>query len=96
MTFTQDEEEEARMAERRRLMMRDILPMAVLLINICALVWGAAKMSSSIDDLKTTVADLRTTTRNLATDIADVKIDYNARIKVLEDRDGRRTDSVHN
>lgn len=72
--------------DRRRWHLRDVIPLVIIVTNIAALVWGAAKMSDSIDDLKVTVSDLRVTTRGLAADIANVKIDYNARIKVLEDR----------
>lgn len=78
------------MSDRRSISFKEYVPLAVLLINVCALVWGAARLSKSVDDLQASVVDLRVTTRGLVTDIAGIKIDYNARIRVLEDENARR------
>ena len=72
--------------DRRGLSIKEFMAFATILVNICALVWGAAKISATVDDLKTTVIELHHTTERMAQDIAAIKIDYNARIEVLESK----------
>lgn len=72
----------------RRFSMREILTFVTVVTNICALVWGAAKLSDSVENLQSAVKQLQATSAGMAHDIADIKIDYNARIRVLEAHDG--------
>lgn len=74
--------------KQRKFSTREILTFATVFINICALVWGAAKLSASVDTLQVAVIQLQATSAGMAHDIADIKIDYNARIRVLEAHDG--------
>jgi hypothetical protein len=72
--------------DRRNLSTKELLTFITILINISALVWGAAKISATVDNLNESVVDLRATTRKLVSDIAEIKIDYNARLEVLESK----------
>lgn len=53
-----------------------------ILGNICALVWGAAIISTSVDGLKDVTVELRLTTEQLRGTVYDL----DARVRVLEDR----------
>lgn len=76
--------------ERRSLSLREIAMLFTLLLNFSGLVWGAAKLSDTVESLETTVSELNSTVKRLTIDLVNIQIDYNARIKVLEDRVGRR------
>lgn len=77
------------MSDRRHVNLRELLTLAVLLLNFGGfggIVWGAAVVSKSVNDLKDATADLKVTTKGMATDITQIKIDYLTRMNVLETR----------
>lgn len=57
-----------------------------ILLNMAGLVWGASRLSSSVDALKETTVKLEATVSK----ISDAQADHNARLRVLEDRDRRQ------
>lgn len=77
------------MGERRQITLREIAMMVTLLLNFGALVWGAATISNTVNSLKGTVQDLNLTVRTITADMNQIKMDYNARLRVLEDRNSR-------
>ena len=58
---------------------------ATLGLNICGIVWGAAVMYTTVERLNTAVDTLNRTSTTILTDLAAIKIEYHARISVLED-----------
>lgn len=82
------------MSDRRKWGIREIVMLVTLtlttLVNVIALTWGAATMNASVNTLNGTVARLESAMTKLVSDLADVKIDYNARISVLEHDNGRK------
>ena len=88
--MSEHDSQEAKMNDRRTNNWRDVALALALLSNFGALVWGAATIKSSVDQLQGSVQDLNKTTATIVTDLAAVKVEYNARLSVLEDR-SRRT-----
>lgn len=81
--------EDRTMIDRRSLSLREVVMLATLLLNFGGLVWGAATITRTVAELQVAVSNLTSTVRGLAEDIASIKVDYNARIRVLEDRQER-------
>lgn len=75
-----------RMHDRRRPIwnLKDVALGFTLLLNFGALVWGAATLSSTVDMIRASVNSLNTTVVKLVSDMSEIRIDYNARIMVLE------------
>lgn len=59
-----------------------------ILLNFSAFIWGASKMSSSIDALKETTNELKTAVQGVQHSAGDL----DGRVRVLEDREIRRAD----
>lgn len=57
-----------------------------IIVQIVALIWGAAKMSSSVDDLKDTVREARLSLSGLKDQLQDVRIELKAVETKIEDR----------
>ncbi len=81
-----NDDTEVNVGERRQLTLREFSTLVLLLLNFGGIVWGAATMSNSILQLRTSVAELRAVSQSLVSDLVAIKVDYNARIRVLEDR----------
>lgn len=80
------------MSDRRTNNWRDVALAFALLSNFGALVWGAATIKNAVDSLEDSVSKLNVTTATVVSDLAAVKVEYNARISVLEDRTRRPND----
>ncbi len=78
--------DDTQMTERRHLSLRDVAIMVTLLLNFGALVWGAAKMSSTVGTLEQTTVKLDGTLGQLTGNLTRIQIDYNTRMAVLENR----------
>jgi len=78
-----------REGERRHITAREFALIFTLLLNFAALVWGASKLTNTVAILTSTVDKLEAATQNLVADLVQIKIDYNARLRVLESREGR-------
>jgi hypothetical protein len=76
--------------ERRALTLREIVMVLTLLLNVGGLIWGAAKITSTVDDLTKTTSRLDNTVSSMATIVTNMQVEYNARIRVLEDRTSRK------
>lgn len=76
----------SRWSDRRHASPTEVVAVIVLVIQLCALVWGAAKLSAAVDTLQTSVnamqIDMRTVSENLQALTTDVRI--------LQARDGKR------
>ena len=62
-------------------------------INAGAIIWGAAKLSSSVDHLKDTVAEIKEIVMNVSNQVHSLI----ARVYILEDRAGieyRKSDDI--
>lgn len=80
------EGDELQERDMRRITTREIALALTLVINFGALVWGAATLSNTTQTLVQSVTKLDHSMNRLLDDLTDIKIDYNARIRVLEDR----------
>lgn len=87
-----DEKPEASVSDRRTNNWRDVALAFALLSNFGALVWGAATIKNAVDSLETSVQRLDGSVTTVITDMAAIKVEYNARISVLEDRARRPND----
>lgn len=68
--------------QQRELALRDVVMGFTLVVNVCALVWGAAKLSSTVEELGRTTARLALTIERIDSGVDNQE----ARIQVLEDR----------
>lgn len=75
----------ARDGDRRYTSPKDVAVLVTLGLQLAALVWGAATLKASVDDLRATVVEVRATLHT----INDTQADNTARIRVLEDREHR-------
>lgn len=69
-----------------KLSLKDVVVLITLLLNISALVWGAATLAATVRNLTVTVAQLSSTVDTLTDKIAGIQIDYGTRIRVLEEK----------
>lgn len=81
---SEDQQEQIRRSERRNVNAREVVSILVLIMNLAGLVWGAATMSSSVKQLEFSVSKLSTVGDNLTIQMAQVREDYGARIRLLE------------
>lgn len=72
--------------ERRAWSMREISMLLTLFLNFGGLVWGASKITSAVAELQVTTQNMTHTLQNMAEKMAEIQVEYNARISVLEDR----------
>jgi hypothetical protein len=70
----------------QKLSLKDVVVLITLLLNISALVWGAAKLATTVESLTLTVSKLSVNVDALTTKISDMRVDYGARILVLEEK----------
>lgn len=75
--------------DRRHLSIRELAMIGTLLLNFGALVWGAATLTSTVSELKTATQQLNTTVQRMSDDLTSLKVEYNARLGILEDRSHR-------
>lgn len=69
-----------RWSDRRRASPSEITAVVVLVIQLCALVWGAAKLSASVDALQASVGAMQSDLRNMATNLQSLTTD----VRVLQ------------
>jgi uncharacterized small protein (DUF1192 family) len=67
-----------------RLGIREWAGIITMLLNFGGLIWGAAIMYASVSDLRKAVTDLNATSSQIVHDLTSVKVEYHARISVLE------------
>lgn len=84
LDFTTDPEDSGKTRERRHISAREITSTFLLLMNFGGLVWGAATMSSSVKQLEASIIKLNTFADGLTLQMAQVREDYGARIRLLE------------
>lgn len=72
--------------ERRAWSMREISMLLTLFLNFGGLVWGASKITSAVAALQVTTQNMTHTLQSMAEKMAEIQVEYNARISVLEDR----------
>jgi cell division protein FtsB len=68
--------------------------LVLLLINLGALVWGAAKISAAVEQLTDTTKALSATTVGLRSDIDNMKIDVEVlktQVEINREKSGART-----
>lgn len=65
---------------------REIGFVITLLLNLSGLVWGVAKMDGAIEELRGSVASLTDATVALTNKMNLIEVNYEARLRVLEDR----------
>jgi hypothetical protein len=70
----------------RKFSFREMALLCTLLLNFGGLIWGAATMHSNLIQVQIAVDNLNRTAVDMIRQITDVKIEYNARIAVLESR----------
>lgn len=83
------------MSDRRHFSARELSLLIAFLMNFAGIVWGAAIVSKTVNDLKDATNDLTTTTKDMARDITQIKIDYLSRINVLETRVDNNEHSIN-
>lgn len=76
--------------QRRHMSFRDFAMLGTLIVNFAALIWGAATITSTVSQLSVTVQALDKSVSRVIEDMYTIKVDYNARIRVLEDRENRK------
>lgn len=79
-----------RVSERRRWNMKDIAVFITLILNFSGIIWFAAKMDSSLQNLGVAVGKLDRTVEQVVEDLIDIRVEYNRRLGVLEDRSNRQ------
>lgn len=82
------------MSDRRHFSARELSLLIAFLMNFAGIVWGAAIVSKTVNDLKEATRDLTATTKDMARDITQIKIDYLSRINVLETRVNNNEHSI--
>lgn len=65
---------------------REIGFVITLLLNLSGLVWGVAKMDGAIEELRGSVSSLTNATVALTNKMNLIEVNYEARLRVLEDR----------
>lgn len=76
--------------ERRSLSLREISMLATLFLNFGGLIWGASKITSAVAELQVSTASMTHTLENMAQKMAEIQVEYNARISVLEAQNRER------
>lgn len=76
---------ETRVPDSQKWGVKEWILLFTLIMNLAGIVWGAAVMYTTVERLNTAVDNLNRTSTNLLADLAQIKIEYNARLSVLED-----------
>jgi len=67
-----------RWSDRRHASPTEVVAIVMLVLQLCALVWGAAKLSSAVDALQTSVmamqGDMRSMSTNMQALTTDVRV----------------------
>lgn len=75
-----------KVSDRRHYGPREYVILATLILNFGGLVWGAATLAASVTELRESVNMLNRTSVKVLEDLSQLKIEYNARLSVMEDR----------
>ncbi len=65
----------SRWSDRRHASTAEITAVVVLVLQLSALVWGAAKLSSSVDSLTALSGELRRDVSGIQADMSSLKVD---------------------
>lgn len=71
-----------RWSDRRHASPTEITAIVVLVIQLCALVWGAAKLSAAVDNLQGSVNLMQTDIRVMSTNMQELTTD----VRVLQSK----------
>lgn len=77
------------LVDRRHYGMRELAVVVALLLNFGGIVWGAATLSASVTQLQVAVGSLNSTAAQFRTELSQMREDYGARLRILEDRESR-------
>ena len=73
-----DDQKGTRWSDRRHSSPTEVIAVVMLVLQLCALVWGAAKLSSAVDALQTSViamqGDMRSMSTNMQALTTDVRV----------------------